>query len=137
MTNPPILTIDKEGAAGIIQTGKPEGLYMCESVAFPRIWTGVDSRRGRPVVKKHGTFPEVLTWFMTRGGIIKKGQDIKNRIHTGEREICIRKTTEAGIRVTGARIREWSSPYIVTEITGDGWGKNTIKPEAKRKKRRK
>lgn len=137
MTNPPILTIDKEGAAGIIQTGKPEGLYMCESVAFPRIWTGVDSRRVRPVVKKHGTFPEVLTWLMTRGGIIKKGQVIKNRIHTGEREICIRKTTEAGIRVTGARIREWSSPYIVTEITGDGWGKNTIKPEAKRKKRRK
>lgn len=137
MTNPPILTIDKEGISGIIKTGKPAGLWIAKSQAFPILWTGVDSRYGRPVVKKHGTFPEVLTWIMTRGGIIKKGQVIKNRIHAGDREICIRRTTEAGIRVTGARIREWTSPYIVTEITGDGWGKNTIKPEAKRKKRRK
>lgn len=137
MTDPPIWTVDKEAVAGIIETGKPAGLYMCESVAFPRIWTGVDSRKGRPVVKKHGAFPDVLTWLMTRAGIIPKKGTVLNRIRTGEPEYHAHGESRTEIRIEGAAVREWTAPYTVTEITGDGWGKNTIKPGAKRKKRRK
>ena len=69
MTNPPILTIDKEGLAGIIKRGKPAGLYMAKSEALPGAavsaqWTGVDSRPGHLCLMKHGTFPEVLDWLM-------------------------------------------------------------------------
>lgn len=137
MTDPPIWTVDKEAVAGIIETGKPAGLYMCESVAFPRIWMGVDSRKGRPVVKKHGAFPDVLTWLMTRAGIIPKKGTVLNRIRTGEPEYHAHGESRTEIRIEGAAVREWTAPYTVTEITGDGWGKNTIKPGAKRRKRKK
>ena len=64
MTNPPILTIDKEGLAGIIATGKPAGLYMAKSEAFPGAavsaqWTGVDSRPGHLCLMKQ-SFPTLL-----------------------------------------------------------------------------
>ena len=142
MTDPPIWTVDKEAVAGIIETGKPAGLYMCESVAFPGAtvsarWTGVDSRKGRPVVKKHGAFPDVLTWLMTRAGIIPKKGTVLNLIRTGEPEYHAHGESRTEIRIEGAAVREWTAPYTVTEITGDGWGKNTIKPGAKRRKRKK
>jgi hypothetical protein len=133
MTNPPILTIDREALAGIIATGKPAGLWMAKSEAFPDAtvsaqWSGVDSRPGHLCLMKHGTFPEVLDWLMLRGGIMKRGEPVQNRNPSRERAWSAQSSPDIPLRVEGAVIREWRAPYTVTEIHADGWGPNTIIP---------
>ena len=133
MTNPPILTIDREALAGIIATGKPAGLYMAKSEAFPDAavsaqWTGVDSRPGHLCLMKHGTFPEVLDWLMLRGGIMKRGVPVQTRNPSRERAWSAQSSPDIPLRVEGAVIREWRAPYTVTEIPAGGWGPNTIIP---------
>ena len=89
----PIRTTDKAGIAGIIQTGKPAGLWMAQSAAFPKIWTGAVSN-GRVAVRKHGTFAEVLTWLQRKDGIL--------RDERADRVIRDSSDTFSGITVTGS-----------------------------------
>ncbi len=111
MTNPPILTIGREGLRGIIERGKPEGLWMAESSEFPKIWSGVDSRPGHLTLMHHGTFPEVLTWLMRRAGIIRPREDVEVRNASRDPEYHIAKTTGAELRIAGAEIRTMPEPH--------------------------
>ena len=133
MTDPAILTVDKAALAGIIRRGKPAGLYMAKSEAFPGAavsaqWSGVDSRPGHLCLMKHGTFPEVLTWLMVRAGVLKPKEPVQNRNPSRERAWSAQSSPDIPLRVEGAVIREWRAPYTVTEIPADGWGPNTIIP---------
>lgn len=115
--DPEIRTIDKAAAAGIIAAGKPAGLWMCMSEAFPKLWTGIDSRPGHLTLKQHGTFPEVLNWLMVRAGIMPKKGVAENRIRTGEPEICIRKQSGAALRIEGAQVRPWEETEAPGKVT--------------------
>lgn len=97
MTDPAIRTVDKAALAGIIATGKPAGLWLCRSTDFPRLYTGVDARNGKPVLKKHGAFPDVLSWLMGRGKILPR--TVKNRIRGEEVFRGIRATRDGFVRL--------------------------------------
>jgi transposase len=128
MTNPPILTIDREALAGIIKRGKPAGLYMAKSEAFPGAavsaqWTGVDSRPGHLCLMKHGTFAEVITWLMVRAGVLKQKQTVLNRNASRDPEYQGRRETGAEVRIPGAQIKAWKEPGASIE------GPKELRPE--------
>lgn len=128
MTKPPIRTIDEDAARGILESGKPAGLWMYEAKGVPMSWAGI-AADGKKSATKSGTFPEVLTWLMIRGGIMpRSGKKPENRNMSRDPEYRYRRESSVGLRVEGAAIREWTAPYVVKEIPSDGWGTNTIKP---------
>ena len=115
MTDPAILTVDKAALAGIIRRGKPAGLYMAKSEAFPGAtvsaqWSAVDSRPGYLCLVRHGSFAEVLTWLMVRAGILKPKQTVMNRNASRDPAYQGRRETGAEVRIPGAQIKAWKEP---------------------------
>lgn len=115
MTDPAIMTVDHAALNGIIQRGKPQGLYMAMSGAFPGAavsahWTGVDSRPGHLCLMKRGSFPEVLDWLMFRGGIMKRGEPVRNRNPSREREWSETRPSALPVRIEGAEVKDWKEP---------------------------
>lgn len=111
MTDPAILTVDRDAVRGIIQLGRPTGLYMAmealPGAAVSAYWTGVDSRPGHLCLMKHGTFPEVLDWLMLRGGIMKHGEPVEIRNASREREWRGARSSSLPVRIEGAVVKDW------------------------------
>ena len=107
MTNPAIITVNREAVRGIIRLGKPAGLYIALSDDAVKVCTGVDSRPGHLLLMKHGSFAEVLTWLMFRGGIMKRGAPVENRNVSRDPEWRTHVDTDPGIRIRGAQIKPW------------------------------
>lgn len=107
MTNPAIITVNREAVRGIIRLGKPAGLFIALSDDAVKFCTGVDSRPGHLCLMKHGPFAEVLDWLMYRGGIMTRGEPVRNRNVSRDPEWRIHVDTDPGIRVSGAQIKPW------------------------------
>lgn len=104
--------INPDQTAGIIQTGRPAGLWYAKAESG---WIGLEADGERCGVCV-GSFPEVLTWLFSKNGI--GGTDApKDRNVSRDPVWTASGDTDPGIRIPGAVIGEWREPVTVIETT--------------------
>lgn len=123
---------DAVGIAGILETGRPRGLWMAK--ISPSEWMAADST-GEECARTSAPFGEALDWLMRRAGILREDERPQVIDQTASRYPRIRATFESAgrVRVVGAEITPWRGHAPKKKASSDGWGRNTIKPEYKPK----
>lgn len=113
-TATPIRAINADQAGEIARTGRPAGLWYFEET--PMRWRGIASD-GRTAEQMSGSFADVLTGLMVRAGIIPRDGRCEIRNASRDPEWRVGVGTDPGIRIPGARVRDWREPVTVREVT--------------------